>query len=166
MATLPVLLDVESEVERAFAAYLGTTLSLPVVRSDSDSTLVTPRIEIVATLNSEGPHEFTIPSGTNAGLRLYDQKSVSLQIDLIYEPGAPTSQSPGTLRGKLRQAFLNYPAIAAALATNGYYLIAPTTLQQTGGNRVANDPEPESERLSTTLTAVFFISQTALAAST
>lgn len=166
MATLVTLLDTETEVERAFAAYLGTTLGLPTVTSDSDTTLVTPRVEIVCVVNSDGGHEFTIPSGTNAGLRLYDQKNVTVNIDLVYEPGAPASQSPGTKRGTLRKVLANFNAIAAAFATNGYYFLAPTTLQQTGGSRTANDPEKESERLSTTLTATVFLSQAALAAST
>ena len=166
MATLVTLLDTETEVERAFAAYLGTTLGLPTVTSDSDSVLVTPRVEIVCTVNSDGGHEFTIPSGANAGLRLYDQKNVTVLIDLVYEPGAPTSQAPGTKRGTLRKVLANYNAISAAFATNGYYFLAPTTLQQTGGGRSANDPEKESERLSTVLTATVFLSQAALAAST
>lgn len=166
MATLTTLLDTETEVERAFAAYLGTTLGLPTVTSDSDTTLVTPRVEIACTVTGDGGHEFTIPSGTNAGLRLYDQKMVEIRIDLVYEPGAPTDQAPGTKRGTLRKVLANYNALATAFATNGYYLLAPTTLQQTAGARVANDPEPESERLSTTLTAVVFLNQSALAAST
>ena len=152
---IPTLLDVETEIEGIFTAYLGTSLGLPTVASDTDTTLVTPRVEIVATLVDEGPHQFTIPTGVNAGLSYYDQKRVRIQVDLIYAPDWP--QSPGTLRGKLRQVFGNYRAIATQFAVNGYYGIAPDTLRQVGGDRRVQDPEVETERLSTQLEAVVFI---------
>lgn len=153
---IPTLLDVETEVEGVFNAYLGTTLSLPTVKSDSNTILVTPRVEIVCTLTEEGQHQFTIPTGVNAGLTFYDQKRVQVKIDLIYAPDK-TLQAPGTLRGKLRQVFGNFEAIKNQFAVNGYYGIASDSLRQIGGNRTTDDPELKTERISTTLDAVLFV---------
>lgn len=154
---VPTLLDVETEVEGVFYAYLGTALGLPAVESDSNTTLVTPRVEIVCTLLDEGPHQYTVPAGVAAGLTYYDQKRVQLKIDLIYAPDSAATQTPGVLRGKLRQVFGNWSAIKAQFAVHGYYGLASDTLRQTAGSRVTDSPEPKTETISTTLEAVVFI---------
>lgn len=154
---LPTLLDVETEAEKVFETYLGTMLGLPAVPSDSGSTLVTPRVEVICTLMDEGMHQITIPSGSLAGTTLYDQKQVKLQIDLVYSPAV--AQSPGTLRGTLRQAFANYPALKAQFAVNGYYGLAPDTLRQVGGGRSIDQTE-KTERITTVMQAVLFIMPT------
>lgn len=153
---LPTLLDVETEVEGVFNAYLGTALGLPTETGDSNTILVTPRVEIVCTLLDEGEHQYTIPSGSNAGLTFYDQKRVQIKIDLVYAPDV-AAQLPGTLRGKLRQVFGNYNAIKAAFAVHNYYGIASDTLRQISGSRVVDTPEDETETISTTLEATVFI---------
>ncbi len=152
---IPTLLDVETEVEGVFNAYLGTALGLPTVQSDSNTTLPTPRVEIVCTLLDEGPHQFTIPSGVNAGLSYYDQKRIRIQVDLVYAPDF--AQTPGTLRGKLRQVFGNWEAIKTQFAVHGYYGLASDTLRQVGGDRRVDDPEAKTERITTVLDAVVFI---------
>lgn len=153
---VPTLLDVETEVEGVFNAYLGTSLGLPAVESDSNGTLVTPRIEIVCTLLEEGPHQYTVPAGAAAGLSYYDQKRVQIKVDLVYAPDK-TSQAPGVLRGKLRQLFGNWSAIKAQFAVHGYYGLASDTLRQIAGSRETDKPEPKTETISTTLEAVVFI---------
>jgi hypothetical protein len=151
---LYTLLDVETEVESVFAAYLGTTLGLPTVTSDSNTVLVTPRVEIICELIDEGMNQATIPSGSLAGTVLYSQKHVRITIDLIYSPARP--QNPGTLRGTLREASANYPSLKAAFAVHGYYLLAPDTLRQTAGARTIDRVE-KTETLRTVYEAVLFI---------
>lgn len=151
---LATLLDIETEVEGVFFSYLSGVLGLPATESDSNQTLPTPRVEIICTLMEEGMHQVTIPSGSLAGTSLYDQKLVRLAIDLTYSPARV--QSPNLLRGQLREAFANYPALKALFAVHGYYGLAPDTLRQVGGSRTINDQE-KTETITTTLQAVFFI---------
>src|ERR1035438_6898657 len=117
---LHTLLDIETEVESVFYGYLFTTLGLPAIESDSSTTLVTPRLEIVCELLDEGMNQQTIPTCSLAGTVLYVQKHTRITLDLTYSPARP--QSPNVLRGTLRQAGANYPALKAAFAVNGYYL--------------------------------------------
>lgn len=154
---LATLLDVETEVEGVFLAYLVTALGLPAVASDSNATLVTPRVEVTCTLLEEGTHQATIPSGSLAGTTLYDQKLVKVGIDLTYSPALV--QNPGLLRGTLREAMANYPALKAQFAVNGYYAIAPDTLRQVAGSRAIDDTE-KTETIATVLQAVVFIMAT------
>ena len=151
---LHTLLDIETEVETVLYNYLATTLSLPAIASDSNTTLVTPRLEVKCELISEGMNQQTIPSGSLAGTVLYTQKNTRVTLDLTYSPARP--QTPNVLRGTLRQVAANYPAIKAAFAMNGYYLLAPDTLRQTGGGRTIDTGE-KTETLRTIFDAVFFI---------
>lgn len=151
---LYTLLDIETEVEGVLNAYLGTTLGLPTVASDSNETLPTPRVEIVCELISEGMNQQTIPSGSLAGTVLYTQKNTRITLDLTYSPARP--QTPNVLRGTLRQVFANYPALKTAFATHHYYLLAPDSLRQVGGGRTVDVAE-KTETLRTVLEAVFFI---------
>lgn len=160
--SLAVLLDVETEVERAFNAVLGTSLSLPTVVSDSDSVLVTPRVEIIATLMEQGPHQNVIPVGPAAGRRIYDFFRVQVAIDLVYAP--ESSQSPGTKRGTLRQALTDVGALRTAFATNGYYFFAEDSLRQISGSREI-DRDEGRERISTVVELIVQVSMAAVPAS-
>lgn len=160
-ATLADLLDFETEVERAFTSYLTTTLNLPAVGSDSNTDLQLPRVEVVATVVSEGPHVIQITTGTYTGRHFFDQKRVRVQIDLVYSPS--WGQSQGSLRGNIRVALSDYDGILAALATNNYLYLAKATLMQTDGGRSVNDAD-KSETISTTIEGQFFIVPAALAA--
>ena len=153
---LYTLLDIETEVETVFANYLSNTLGLPAITSDTNATLVTPRVEVKCELLDEGMVQQTIPSGSLAGTVLYTQKHVRLTVDLVYSPARPTTQTPNVLRGTLRQAGANYPAIKTAFAVNGYYLLAPDTLRQVNGGRVVENTE-KTETMRTIYEAVFFI---------
>lgn len=160
--SLAVLLDVESEVERAFNAVMGTTLSLPTVLSDSDTVVSTPRVEIRATLIEQGPHQNVIPVGPAAGRRIYDFFRVQLEIDLVFAPDWP--QTPGVLRGTLRQALTDVTALRTAFATNGYYFFAEDSLRQISGSREI-DREEDRERLGTVLELVVQLNMAAVPAS-
>ena len=153
---LATLLDIETEVESVFYGYLATTLGLPAVESDSNTTLVTPRLEVICELIDEGMVQQTIPGGSLSGTVLYTQKHVRLTLDLTYSPARPTQQTPNVLRGTLRQASANYPALKTAFAVNGYYLLAPDTLRQTAGSRTI-DRQEKTETMRTVMEAVFFI---------
>ena len=151
---LATLLDIETEVESIFYSYLATSLGLPATKSDSNTTLPTPRLEILAELIDEGMTQQTIPSGSLAGTVLYTQKHVRLTLDLIYSPARPQSQN--VLRGKLRQASANYPALKTLFAVNSYYSLAPDTLRQVNGGRIIDKTE-KTETMRTVMELVLFI---------
>jgi len=159
-ASLQVLLDVEAEAESALKTYLVTTLQVSVANSsDTNASLTTPRIELKATKLRDEMHQCQIPSGSAAGLVVFDQMTVRLNLDLIYSP-TMAGQSQATLKGLLRRALLNYDGINAALATNGYYFLAKYTLRQTDGDRTINDDQSE-ETVSTVCEGSFWIRPTA-----
>lgn len=145
---LQTLLDVETEVERAFTTYLTGTLQLPAIGSDSDEDLQTPRIEATATLLRDGPQVHQQTTGTYAGRYFWVQKFVRVSLDLVYSPA--WGQDKGSLRGLLGAALSDADGIAAEFATNGYYLPAKATLIQTDGDRSADGGE-KTIRLNTTL---------------
>ena len=96
-----------------------------------------------------------IPSGSSAGLWVHDQKLTNLRIDLVFSPALV--QSPGTLRGTLREALINYEALKAQFAINGYYRLATReTLRQVNGSQSVDNLE-KTETISTILAPVFFI---------
>jgi hypothetical protein len=151
---LATLLDIETEVETVFYNYLATTLSLPAIKSDTNATLPTPRLEIICELIDEGMNQQQIQSGSLAGTVLYTQKHCRITLDLTYSPARP--QSPNVLRGTLRQIGANYPALKAAFAVNGYYLLSADTLRQVSGARTVDTME-KTETLRTVYDATFFI---------
>ena len=155
---LQTLLDVETEVERAFVAYLTGTLQLPAAGSDSNDTLVTPRVEAIASLVSEGSHIYTVPSGTYAGRYFYDQKAIRVTLDLVYSPS--WGQGQGNLRGLLRVALSDYDGILASFATNGYLFLAKASLQQTDGDRTIDTGE-KTETIRTVVEGTYFINPAA-----
>lgn len=156
---LQTLLDVETEVERAFAVYLTGTLQLPAVKSDSDEDLMTPRLAVVASLIREGPQVYQQTTGTYAGRYFWVQKFVRVTLDLTYSPSG--GQNQGTMRGLLRVALSDSDGILAAFATNGYYLPAKHTLIQTDGGRVINDAD-KTETINTTLEFQAWMSSAAI----
>lgn len=145
---LQTLLDVETEVERAFGAYLTDTLQLPAIKSDSDEDLQTPRVEVVATLLRDGPQVYQVTSGTYSGRYFWVQKFIRVSLALTYSPS--WGQNQGNLRGLLRVALSDYDGIIAAFATNGYLQPVKATLVQTDGDRTIDDGE-KTETINTTL---------------
>ncbi len=151
-ASLATILDIEAEVEGVFKTYLTTTLGLAItVSSDTDSHLTTPRVEVLAVLLGDMEHMLLVPSGTFAGRRMWDFKRVRVEINLVYNPA--WSQSPGTVRGKLRKALTDSGAMQTAFQTNAYYQIAQDSIHQTDGARVIDDAE-KTETITTVLEAV------------
>ena len=162
MATLATWLDVETEVEKQFGVYLGTTLGLPVVKSDSDTLVVVPRIELVAVVEEMGPHQWTIPSGTYAARRIYDQFKISVNVDLVYSPhwqavgGVTSGNQSGQLRGQLRNCLGAWTQLQALFTSGGLLNLASDSLRQTSGSRLINDAEKE-EKLTTQVAGMFFL---------
>lgn len=159
MADIQTLLDVETEVERAFVAYLTGTLQLPALGSDSDPDVQTPRIEATATLLSDYPHVYQARAGAYAGRYFYIQKRVSLALNLVYNPA--WGQDKGSLRGLLRAALTDWDGIQAGFATNGYLLLAKATLIQTDGGRTIDNAE-KTETISTSLEMQVFLNTVAI----
>lgn len=155
---LQTLLDVETEVERAFEAYLTNTLQLPALGSDSDPDVQTPRLEAIATQLSEGPQIYVPPTGTYAGRFFYAQKKVRLVLDLVYSPA--WGQDKGNMRGLLRVALSDWDGILASFATKNYLFPAKTTFIQTDGERTIN-AEEKTETLNTTLEMQVFLNPAA-----
>jgi len=158
-SNLETLLDFETEIEASFVAYLATTLGLPATGSDTNVSLGTPRINVISTVVEQGPHQYNITTGVYAGRAFYDQFRSTVQIDLVYDPSF--GQSQGTLRGKVRKMLTDYFGIKAAFAVNGYLLLAPDSLRQTGGTRGVNSDEKE-ETISTVIECVFFVNPDAI----
>jgi hypothetical protein len=124
---------------------------------------MTPRVEVVSVLQSEGWHQTNITSGAYAGRTLYDQYKVRLQLDVVFNPAA--GQSQATLRGTLRKALTDFSALQTAFAINAYYLLAPETLRQTDGDRVIDDAE-KTETIKMTLEMELFLVPATLLAAT
>ena len=164
MATLIVVLDVETEAEGVFGNYIANTLGIAYgVKSDSNTEQMTPRVEIVATRQQEGWHQTTIASGTYAGRTLYDQFKVRLQLDLVYNPAA--AQGQANYRGNLRKAMTDFNGLQTGFAVNNLYLLAPDTLRQTDGDRVIENAE-KTETIKTTLEMELFLVPSALTSAT
>ncbi len=162
MATLIVLLDVETEVETSLKAFLAATpYSLAAVTSDTAAEVTTPRVEVVAEVTKWGPHQITPASGTYAGVEIYDQFMVRSNLSIVYQP--EQAQSPGTIRGTLRKALVDFAGIKAAFATRGYLFLAGPTLRQIDGGRTIED---KTERLNTTLEMMVFLNPAAVLAAT
>ncbi len=155
---LQTLLDIESEVERAFTSYLAATLQIPAIGSDTAETQQSPRIEVVAIVVEQGPHAVFIPSGTYAGRKVFDQNRVRIEMALIYSP--EFGQNQGDLRGRMRVALTDPAGINAQFATNGYLQMAADSLRQTDGSRAINDRE-KTETLIVAIEPVFFINPAA-----
>ena len=159
--TLAQWLDIETEAEKVFGAYLGTTLGLPTVTSDSNASVTTARIEVFATVEQMGPHQLTIASGTYAGRRLYDQFLVTIAIDLVYSPywnatSAGSTHTAAALRGGLRRCLSDWRGLEGAFASDGLLSLAPDSLRQISGSRTINDAEKE-EKISTHVSAMLFL---------
>jgi len=160
MATLEAWLDVETEVERVFAVYLGTTLGLTVKKSDSDADLTVPRIDIVAMVHQMGPHRMIIASGTYANRQIYDQFVVTLGVDLTFSPFAQVNISAtptaAAYRGSLRRCLSDWDGIQSAFASGGLLYLARDTIRQIDGNR-SIDSEAKTETITTKLSAGVFL---------
>jgi hypothetical protein len=164
MATLITILDVETEVETCLQSiFAAAPFSLPAIASDSATDLLTPRVEVVAEVVQWGPHQITPASGTFAGVAIYDQFRVRATIALVYQP--EQAQTPGTLRGKLRQVLTGWTAIKTAFAVRNYLIPTGDTLRQVGGGRTIQQEE-KTETLLTTLELVVFLNPNAVAAAT
>lgn len=132
MPTIEALMDIEGQVEAAFASHLNAN-GFAVNETDETGILVTPRVEIVAVVSGEGPHESRV--GT---VGVYDQFAVDVSFNLIVSPRGPSPQNPALLRGKLRALLLNYPAINALLADLS---IGPESFRASGGSRIVEADE-------------------------
>jgi hypothetical protein len=164
MATLVTILDVEAEVERAWAAMLSAApYSLSATGSDTAAALTTPRTEVKAEVLRWGPHQFTPTGGASAGSALYDNFLVRLSLDVVFQP--EHAQGQGSIRGKLRVALRDWTRLKAAFATNGYLLVDPDSLRQTGGGRDIDDEE-KMETIKTELEFGVWLSQSAVNAAT
>jgi hypothetical protein len=164
MATLATLLDVETEVETCFQSILAAApFNLPAIASDSATDLLTPRVDVIAEVIRWGPHQITPASGTYAGVAVYDQFAVRLTLALIYQP--EQAQSPGTLRGQLRQVLTGWTAMKAAFAVRNYLIPTGDSLRQTGGGRTINNDE-RTETLTTSLEFVCFLNPNAVTVAT
>lgn len=161
MATIEQWLDVETEVEKIFGNYLGTTLNLPTFTSDSDRTVSTPRIDMFAVVSEMGPHQFMVPAGTYAGTRLYDQFKITVNVNLVFSPHwnatqEPSNRTAGALRGSLRRCLADWHGLQAAFVASGLLNLASDSLRQTAGTRSINLEEKE-ETLTTAVAGVFFL---------
>ena len=164
MATLVQILDTETEAETVFNTYLTSALGLSItVVSDSNTELMTARLAINSTLLSEGPHQTNITSGTYAGRTLYDQKKLSMDISLVYNPAAIQGQS--SYIGTMRKAFTDFNALKTQFAVNNYYLLAPETLRQVDGSQTVDNKE-KTVTITTTLEMELFLVGATLAAAT
>lgn len=160
MATLEQLLDVETETEGVFRAYLATIVTAATsYASDSNTELPTPRIGVVSTLIEQGRHQITIPTGTYANRPVYDQFRIRLDLSLVYDPSY--SQGQASLRGKLRVALTAYSALQSAFNNNAYLILAPDTLRQVDGSREIDD-ENKQETINTTVEGMFFLNPVTL----
>lgn len=144
---LQTLLDVETEAERALSTYLEAVL-MPVIKSDSDEELQTPRLGLVATLLREGGQVWQQTTGIYSGRYFWVQKFVRISLELTYSPAA--GQGQGNMRGLLRAALSDYDSIIAEFGTNGYYIPPKATILQTDGDRTIDNGE-KTETISTTL---------------
>lgn len=128
---LQTLFDFETQIEEAVKTLLEAQ-GLSVARSDSPDTLETPRCEVMATVNEQGPHEIMVPTGVIAGRRVYDQMSVTVVVSFIFDP--TWEQSPGSLRGKVRAALM-FITPAELNAELDYLTVANNSIRQSVGSR-------------------------------
>lgn len=164
MATLETLLDVEAEIEAVLDSFLSAApYSLGAVGSDSATLVTTPRINVVAEVQKWGPHQFTPTTGTYAGRAIYDQFLVRVSLDVVFQP--EHAQGQGSIRGKLRKALTDWTGLQAAFAVRNYLHPTGDTLRQEDGGR-SIDQEENTETLSTVLSFVAFLNQSAMAAAT
>lgn len=161
MATLFDLLDVETEIERAFKTYLsGVVTASTIYQSDSNVENDSPALGVVAVLVEQGRHQITVSTGAYTGRPIYDQFRVRVDIALRYDPSY--AQGQATIRSQLRVGLTGYQALQTEFNTNGYLILAPDTLRQIDGDRTIDD-EAKEETISTTVEGMFFLNPSALA---
>jgi len=159
MATLPDMLDVETEVEGVFKTFLATIVTAATIyKSDSDEENDTPNIGVVATLIEQGRHQITIPTGTYAGRPVYDQFRIRVDLSLTYDP---SFQGQASLRSRLRLGLTDYTALNTQFGVNAYLILAPDTLRQIDGSRDIDD-EAKEETIGTVMECVCFLNPVTL----
>lgn len=162
MATLPQLLDVETEIEGCFKTFFSTIVTAATIyKSDSNEETDTPNLGVVATLVEQGRHQITIPTGTYAGRPIYDQFRVRVDLALKYDPSF--NQGQASLRAQLRVGLTDYTALQAQFNSNAYLILAPDTLRQIDGTREIDD-EAKEETIGTTVEGMWFLNPNTLAA--
>jgi len=155
MATIQVLLDIETQIETAVKTHLVNKL-LPAVSTASASTplLDIPRVEVESSVVGEGPHQTGV--GTN---RVYDQFSVTLEVRLLTSNEA--GQNAAGYRGLMRAVMMDRVSIQTLLSN---LFIAPDSWQATGGARQVY-AEEGVEEVSLTYAVQVFVKPSAWPAS-
>ena len=162
MATLTTILDVETEVETVLAAYLAASpYSLAAITSDTDGSLTTPRVEVIAEVIRWGPQQYIISSGTYAGRAVFVDFALRLTLNLTYQPAA--SQGQASIRGKLRAALSDRAAIKTAFAVHNYIVPVGESFRVVGGARTVSTGE-KTETLTTECALTMVVNPNALAA--
>ena len=160
---LSTLLDIETEVETVFAGYLVTTLGLPAIPSDTDASVVTPRVEVAATVTDQPTHQYKIPSGTYANRQIYDFFRVRVELRLVYAPSF--AQGQGALRGKMRKALTDLAGIQAGFATHNYVFMANDTYRPLMGGRTV-DSSLKEETITQSVDVIIALNPAQLATAT
>lgn len=130
--TIAALLDYETNIEDAIAAYLATTFSsyqvlTPRTAPTDEAKLRTPRFDVSLSMTGSGTPEHDRTTDSKA----YESfKSGALTIRAAVRRGA-SGQSLGTLRGQLRKAMLPATLALTAIAIP-YYEI--THIQEAGSS--------------------------------
>lgn len=154
MATLAQLLDVETETEACFKAYLQTIVTAAsIYKSDENVDNQTPSVRLVSALVEQGNHQRTVATGAYTGRPVYDMFRVRTTFDLVYDPSF--SQGQANLRAQLRLGLTAYAAIATYFNANNYLILAPDTLRQVGGSRTIDDQNKE-EAINFTMEGIYF----------
>jgi hypothetical protein len=160
MATIPDMLDVETEVEGVFKTFLGTIVTAATIyKSDTNEENDTPNIGVVATLIEQGRHQITVPTGTYAGRPIYDQFRIRVDLSIRYDPSY--SQGQASLRSRLRLGLTDYTALNTQFGQNAYLILAPDTLRQIDGSRDIDD-EAKEETIGTVVEGMFFLNPVTL----
>lgn len=155
--TVEGVLDFEGNVEKVFADIL-TGLGIAAFRSDSDSALPIPRVDVMATLAESGPHERVLTSGDNSGHRIYDQHQVDVQLRYTVAPDTPDEERSDIrqFRGAFRNLIFFPKPIRDAFDSAELYRVAPGSIREQGGVRQVEADEG-AVTLQATINLVLFI---------
>lgn len=153
--TIEQILDIEGNTEDVFFSILDD-LGIPAYASDSNVDLPIPRVDVVATLESSGPHEFKLTGGAYAGQLVYDQHNVSVSIRYTYAPDNPGQASPRLFRGTMRRLMFFPSLISDKFTDQALYRVAGDSIRGQSGIRQVESDE-EAVTLEATIPLVLFI---------